>query len=126
VASANRNVIYPHLAFVATSQFELRFFIGDGEHVDVPGSVLVQWHGLKKNVLGSFWGLSDVNQFEKGVVAFEYIRVGLLTDFALKFLPVVTCHVFSILFDVPLILHPVFEALEVDQAYRPSALAREN
>jgi hypothetical protein len=57
---------------------------------------------------------------------FEYIRVGLLADFAFELFPVVGGDVLSILFDVFLGRYPIFKAFKVNQSYRSSALAGQN
>ena len=59
-------------------------------------------------------------------VALKGIAVALLADFALKLFPVVTSHVLAVHLRVPLALDPVLEALEVDEAHRAAALARQN
>ena len=59
----------------------------------------------------------DVNKFEKLVVPLKNVRVTLLTDFALKLLPVVAGHGLAVHFGVSLRLDPVLQALKVDQTH---------
>jgi len=68
----------------------------------------------------------DVDQLEEVVVALENVGVTLLADLALELFPVVARHIFTIFFNVPLRLYPILKTLEVDQADRTSALARQN
>lgn len=92
--------------------------------MDVPRCVLVQWHRLQQNVTTTFFGFGNVDELEKVIIFLENIGVTLLADFAFKLLPVVRSYVFAVLFDVPLLLQPVLQALKMNQSHRASALAR--
>jgi len=94
--------------------------------MDVSRSIFVEWHRFEQDIVDSDSLLLHINQFEEFIAVFEYVRVALLTDLTFKFLPVVTGHVLSVLLHVFLRGDPTFQTLEVDQSYRPTALARQN
>ena len=108
---------------MASAQLEVTFLVSDRQHMDVSRSVFVQWHGLEEDILAFGLRLVYINQFEESLAFLKDIWVALLADFAFKFLPVVRCDVLAVLFDVPLSLDPVLEALVVDIADGASALA---
>lgn len=111
---------------MATAEFELPLLICDCEHVDVARGVLVKGHGLKEDVSAIRCRLFDFNESEQIVSPFENVRVALLANLTLKFLPVVACHVLTILLHMSLGLKPLLQTLEVDETHRATTLASED
>lgn len=126
VATADRDVIYANFGFVATSQFKFCLFLCDCEHVDIARRVLVEWHRFKQDKLRLRTWLLNINKLEKLVLSLEDVWVALLANLTFKLLPVVTGNICSIFLGVSLGLDPAFQALEVDQTDRTSALAGED
>lgn len=52
VTSGNTDIIDSNLRFMTSTKFKLSLFRCDSQQMDIPGSILVQWHGFKKNVVG--------------------------------------------------------------------------
>lgn len=94
--------------------------------MNISRCVLVKWHRLQQDIVGTLWWLLNVNELKKNIISFENIGIGLLADLTFKFLPVVTCHIFPVFFYMTLRFYPILKALEMNQTNRTSALASED
>jgi hypothetical protein len=58
--------------------------------MDVSGSIFVQWHRLKQDVVGGSLGCNffKINNFVDFLVYFECVRIHLFTNFTFESLPI--------------------------------------
>jgi hypothetical protein len=122
VAPRHRDVIHPDLAVVTTAHFKPCHLVGKHKHVHSAGSVPLKRQGLHHQVVRRL-RLLKVNEFVDRLADTENVRVGVLAELAFKVLPKDAVNV-SRLFDGCFHVKPVFEALKVNEAHTPSALAR--
>ena len=91
VTPTNRDVVDSHLTLVASSKFELALIRGHGEQVDISGRVLIQWHGLEKDVVGRGglgYFLSQIDNFEDSWSNLESVWIHMFANFAFESFPV--------------------------------------
>lgn len=122
MAPRHRDVIHPDLAVVTSAHFKPCHLVGKHKHVHCAGSVPLERQGLHHQVVRRL-RLLQVNEFVDRLADSEDVWVGVLAELTFKVLPKDAVNV-SRLFDVCLHVKPVFEALKVDEAHTPGALAR--
>lgn len=91
VTSGNTDIIDSNLRFMTSTKFKLSLLGCDSQQMDIPGSILVQWHGFKKNVVGLSWGsdfINQINNFVDCFTDFECVWVHLFANLAFKSFPV--------------------------------------
>jgi hypothetical protein len=89
VAPTHTDVVDSHLALMPSSKLELRLLGGNCEQMDVSGSVLVQRHRLKQNIVvvaGHL--LRKINDLVYRPLDFEGVGIHLLAYLAFETLPV--------------------------------------
>jgi hypothetical protein len=132
VTPTDRDVIDSHLTLVASSKFEFALVRCHGEQVDVSGRVLVQRHGLEKDVvgrggLGNF--LSQIDNFEDSGSDLESVWVHMFANFTFESLPVEGTNVLGRLGDRLFLLlsqNPTLKALEMNKTHRSLAFTSKN
>ena len=132
VTSTDTNIVDSHLGLVSSSELEFVLVRGNNQQMDVSGRVLVEWHGLEQDVVGSTHFLdflSQIDDLEDSLLDFESVGIHVLADLAFKSLPVERPYILGRLVDGLFLLlsqNPTFEALEVDKSDGSFAFACQN
>ena len=114
---------------MASTQFEFGLLRRNSQQMDVSGSVLVEGHGLKEDVVTVSLRcdfISLIDDFVDGLTNFESVWIHLLANFAFESLPVERPNVLVLStgwFFLLLSEDPTLQAVEVDQAHGTLAFA---
>jgi hypothetical protein len=111
---------------VASSKFELILVLSNSKHVNISRCIFVKRHRLKQNILGIFSWFRYVDKFIQIIFSFENIGVTLFAYLTLKFFPIVTGNIFSVLFGMSLGFYPIFKTKKVNETNWTSAFTSKN
>lgn len=91
MTSANTYIVNSNLTFVTTSQFEFTLFWRHCEKMNISGSVLIERHWLKQDVVRvctRCYFINQINNFVNSFLDFKGVWIHLFTNFALKSFPI--------------------------------------
>lgn len=117
---------------MASTQLELGLLRRHSQQMDVSGSVLVEGHGLQKNVVTVSLRcdfISLIDDFVDSLTNFESVWIHLLANFAFESLPVERPNVLVLSTGWLFLLlseNPTLEAIKVDKTHSTLAFACNN